>query len=412
MLGSGRLERSVYVAVSPSGNGMRLALVISSLAGGGSERVMATLANAWVGRGMGVTLITLSEVESDVYPVDRRVERIGLDLLRPSVHIGQALAGNWRRLRGIRKAVSASHADIVLSFVTNTNVLAVLACAGTGIPVVISERVSLVEHPPVGLWKIGYRIVGHLASAVVAQTRGGAEWLQRRLGRAVYVIPNPLAPWEPSAGEGAEGAEGALPEIPRSRRTLLAIGRLTPQKGFDLLLDAYARLAPVYPDWTLLILGEGPMRAVLEEQVRRLGLRGRVFLPGFSGAVGRVLREGDAFVLSSRYEGMPNALLEAMAAGLPCVSFDCRTGPSELIENGVNGLLVPAEDAAALAQALGEIMGDTELRRRLGAAAREVQARFGLDRVLPQWQELLAAVAGDRAGAMRRIDDERAGGGR
>ncbi len=188
----------------------------------------------------------------------------------------------------------------------------------------------------------------------------------------------------------------------RGRRVLAAAGRLVPQKGFDLLLEALARIAAAQPDWTLVIWGEGPERAALELQGCMLGLDGRVQLAGVSERPGLWIETADAFVFSSRYEGWGIVLLEAMAAGLPVVSFDCRFGPSEMITHEEDGLLVPNGDVHALSAAMSRLMGSETLRKSLGEAAAKSARRFSRERVKAGWDEVVKSAVEHDAGDMRR----------
>ncbi len=376
---------------------MKLALVISSLGGGGAERVMTALANAWAAEGNEVTLITLASRRHDRYPLDAAVQRVALDLAGGSEHWLAAVGNNVARVRALRRALRRCRPDAVISFITRTNVLVLAAAAGLRVPVIVSERTFLPGARWVhGLWRVLHGPLYRRAAAVVVQTRRSACEMEAVLHRPVAVIPNPLAviPADASGGAATRSGEG--------RRTLLAVGRLSPEKGFGLLIDAFAQLAGRHPGWDLRIVGEGMLRDDLTRRIAARGLAGRIALPGFDSRVHETMRRSDLFVLSSSFEGFPNALLEAMAEGMACVSFDCDAGPRELIEHGENGWLVPAGNRQALVAALDALMRDAALRARLGARAREVRKLYSLPSVLGQWNALLAAVsapAGDMTAA-------------
>jgi glycosyltransferase involved in cell wall biosynthesis len=172
---------------------------------------------------------------------------------------------------------------------------------------------------------------------------------------------------------------------------VIAVGRLSAEKGHAKLLEAFQPLAARFPDWELVIHGEGSERPRLEQLAAHLGVGERVTLPGWSKDVESVLREADLFVLPSRYEGFPNALLEAMAAGVASISFDCDSGPREIIRNGIDGLLVPPGDVTALTQAMASLMSDEANRRQLASQARSVVERFGQGEVYRRWDEILDA---------------------
>jgi glycosyltransferase involved in cell wall biosynthesis len=370
---------------------MRLVLIVPSLGGGGAERVMATLANAWAVRGAEVTLITLSSAVNDRYPLDRRVWRLALDVAGRSSNPVQAFGRNVVRVRALRRAIKAARPDAVISFVANTNALAMIAAMGLRVPVIVTERQFIGAEPSRLVWTVLRRVLYRRAAAVVAQTRRCADELEARVGRAVRVIANPVAPGTDNARpDPAPVADGRM-------RTLLAVGRLVPAKGFDLLIEAFARVAERHPGWKLEILGEGPLREPLTQSIAMHGLLARIALPGFSPQVRQAMRRADLFVLSSRFEGLPNALLEAMAEGVACVSFDCTAGPRELITHGENGWLVPAEDVDGLAAAFDTLMQDDVLRARLGAHAREVRDLYSVSEILRQWDMLLASVMAPRA---------------
>lgn len=371
---------------------MRVTFVISSLGGGGAERVLAALANAWATDRTNITLITLSNGERDAYALDPAIVRVDLDLVRPSSGALIAIFRNVERVRRLRAALVASHPDVVISFMTTTNLLTLLATRGLGRPVIVSERTYIKRQPPRGMWRLLFRPLYRRAAAVVAQTRRGAEDLEGRLGRSVAVIHNAVSQLGRDNGGPLAITDGA--QLPREKgeRWLIAVGRLSNEKGYDLLIEAFSLLAADHPLWNLMILGEGQERAALTTQIAKLCLQQRVLMPGFAENPHQLMRQADMYVLSSRYEGMPNALLEAMATGLPCVSFDCETGPAELIQDGVNGRLVPRESAQAMATSLGELMSDVGLREQLAKAASRVRDEYAADLILQSWKALASKV--------------------
>jgi glycosyltransferase involved in cell wall biosynthesis len=173
---------------------------------------------------------------------------------------------------------------------------------------------------------------------------------------------------------------------------VVAAGRYAAEKGYDRLIDAFALVAPEHPEWVLRIFGHGPLQRQLEKQVERLGLADRVVLPGLAEDIEAELRASSVFALSSIHEGLPMALAEAMACGVPCVAFDCAPGVREIVTDGVDGIVVPPRKVDALAEGLGRLMADEELRRRYGAAARESVRKFAPDAVLAQWEDVFALV--------------------
>jgi GalNAc-alpha-(1->4)-GalNAc-alpha-(1->3)-diNAcBac-PP-undecaprenol alpha-1,4-N-acetyl-D-galactosaminyltransferase len=371
---------------------LKIALVISSLGGGGAERVVSTLANAWIREGVDVTLITLANRSADMHLLEPAIERIELNLASPSPNTFVALTRTFVRIHRLRAALLFCAPDIVISFMTTTNLLTILSCLGLPAPVLVAERVFLSKSPPRGMWRLLYRPLYRLAAAVISQTRRGAADLEARLKRPVAVIHNPLMPARLES-EKKPLKSGAVSQLRKEgKRWIVAAGRLTAQKGFDLLIAAFSRVAATDPEWILIILGEGPERSSLAAQIAHLELTDRILLPGFSSEPQALMRQADLFVLSSRYEGMPNALLEAMSVGCPCISFDCETGPAELIEHGVNSWLVPPEDVSGLATALEHLMRDADLRIRLGARARSIEKLYSVDTILGQWNALIASV--------------------
>lgn len=369
---------------------MRLALVISTLAPGGAERVLATLANGWAAQGEHVTLLTLDVEANDFYALHPGVRRIGLGCIEVSRHPVHALRNNVRRIGVLRRALRAARPHVVVAFTDTVNVLTLLATRGLGVPVVVSERIDPERQPLGRAWTWLRRWLYPRAAALVVQTERVRRWGMRTLpAERVRVIPNPLALPAPEAVLG--GPAGVpMPEGP----SVAAMGRLVEQKGFDLLLHAFAECRREFPGWRLLILGDGPERERLRALARELGIADAVRLPGWVSEPHALLWRAELFVLSSRYEGFPNALVEAMAGGVAAVAADCPSGPREIVRDGIDGLLVPPGDVGALAHAMRRLMADPHERARFGRRAREVRERFALPAVLEQWNRLIRRVRG------------------
>jgi len=360
----------------------RLTAVIGTLGAGGAERMMAILTDAWAARGWQIELILTLSSPSDehFFEVDPRVRVQALDLYLPSRGLWEALRSNVWRVRTLRRAIRATRPDAVLAFMVETNVLTILATRGLGVPVVVEEHIFSSWPPLSTPWRLLRLLTYPLASSVVALTPSALATLGPARGRRGRVVPNPVMP------APAGTAEPAVPPV------IVAMGRLVPQKGFDMLLDAFAPVARRHPEWNLEIWGEGPQRAALERKRDALGLGQRVRLPGTTATPHETLRRAGIFVMSSRREGFPMVLGEAMASGVPSVSFDCPSGPRELIRDGVDGLLVPPNDVRALSAALERLVVDRDLAARLGSKAPEVVERFSLDAVLDQWSAIFAEV--------------------
>jgi len=370
---------------------MRIALIVYSMSGlgGGMERSATNLCNHWAGAGHEPTIVTLSSPDLvPHYPLHAGVRLRQLDLRRPAASKWGAMRQMASTALAIRKVMRGLRAEAVVAFGGQTCVLTVAGCLGTGIPVVAAERTHPAHYPIGRGWDFLRKLFYPFADALVAQTGEIARWYADNLScRRVEVIPNVvLAP----ARIAARG--------PSERCTLVAAGLLAPVKRFDMLIEAFAAVAPRFPDWDLVIYGEGALRGDLESLVRQKGLETRISFPGRVDNLGEAMSRGDLFAMTSRTEGFPNVLGEAMACGLPAVSFDLPSGPADLIRHGVDGLLVANGDVGALAESLAELMGDDARRREFGARAREAADRFSESRVMAKWSVLLESV---RAGKDR-----------
>jgi glycosyltransferase involved in cell wall biosynthesis len=367
----------------------RLVIFIHSMGGGGAERVAANLANHWAAKGWQITIVTLSPQSGDFYTLNPAVTRIALALDGDSRNSLVGMVQNLRRVMALRRVLRKIQPDIALGEMTTANVLLALAAFGLRVRAVGSEHVHPTQYPLSPLWEgLRRRAYGQLY-AVTALTSESACWLKANTNaRRVTVIPNAV-PWPLPVQEPKVSPESVCSF---ERKVLLGVGRLDAEKGFNWLVEAFTGLAQEHTDWDLVILGEGPMRSMIEHQVRTVGLEKRIFLPGRVGNVGEWYERADLYVMSSRFEGFGNTLAEALAHGLPAVSFDCETGPRNIIRHEIDGLLVPPGDVASLTAALDRLMSDADLRQRFAERAVEARERFSIERIAGMWETLFKEV--------------------
>ena len=369
---------------------MKLLFFVYSLGRGGAERTTANLASYWAEKGWKVVVVTLEPQSSDFYQLHPAVGRIALDMAADSRHSADAMYQNLQRILALRRVLRSWRPEVAVGMMTTANVLlAFAAWRLRTVRAIGSERVHPPELPIGRVWHLLRRVAYARLAAATALTGASAQWLERHTGaRHVSVIPNAVV-W-PLPGRLPHLAPAILLE-PR-RLVLLSVGRMEAQKQFQMLLAAFASVASRHPNWDLVILGDGPQRQQLQAQAMVPPLAARVILPGPAGNVAEWYQRASLFALSSRFEGFPNALVEAMASGLPVVSFDCETGPRDIMRHGVDGLLVPAQDVSALAAALDRLMGDAGLRLRFAQRAPDVQDRFSMQRISALWETLFRDV--------------------
>lgn len=352
-----------------------VAFVIEGLGGGGAQHVLTTLANRWAKAGRAIAVVTLSGPEADAFPLDPAIRRVVIGGAHVSSNPLSGFLANLARLWALRRALRDLRAPVAVGFVGSTNVLLVLAALGRPLRVVISERNDPERQRLPDFWDRLRRLVYPLADVVTANSAGALEALGRFVPKAkLALVPNPLR--QPASASIAA----------KDRPTVLAVGRLHPQKGFDILLEAFALARKGREDWRLVVLGEGAQEHSLKDQARRLGLEAAVEWKGFVADPFPCYRAADIFVLPSRFEGTSNALLEAMSCGVAVIASDAA---GNSVANGQTGLVAPAGDAPALASALGRLMDDPALRRLLGLSAGAGVSAQTADQALAIWEKLV-----------------------
>ncbi|MEL7211911.1 MAG: glycosyltransferase family 4 protein [Pseudomonadota bacterium] len=358
---------------------MRCLLIQGGFGAGGTEKVVALLARHRASLGDEVHVAGLtrpSEGSFFAYPPE-----VALHVAQPDGERAQKGA-QLVRFRQIYRLLRDLRPDVVISFLTKVNTLTVLAATGTQVPVIISERNNPAAQPSSAIWGPLNSFAMKRASAIVMQTQRICDELPSSLSRKSIVVPNPCAPigdvrTGPPQGEGVH---------------FVAVGRLDPQKGFDLLLRAFAACWRADQNLKLTIFGEGSQRGDLERLSVALGVNDAVRLPGVTTSPGAWIEAGDIMVLSSRYEGFPNVVAEATVSGLPVIAFDCPYGPRELISDGRNGLLIPEGDVSALADAMSRLAADATLRQSMRTAASLNRARLSEDAVMQLWDRTIDAT--------------------
>jgi GalNAc-alpha-(1->4)-GalNAc-alpha-(1->3)-diNAcBac-PP-undecaprenol alpha-1,4-N-acetyl-D-galactosaminyltransferase len=362
---------------------MRIAVVMSAIWTGGIERVVVTLVNRWVASGHAVRILTFEPPGTKpAYVLSELVVLEQLGLLKESPTLAAAIWNNMHRVAALRHRLQSFAPDVVLGQATDPSILAILAGLGTRWPTIATEQVHPAYHALPRSWDYLRRMAYPWADAIVVQTDDIAQWARTALRVPAEVMPNPIDLQRFNSASTDAGRP------PRTRRQVIAVGRLAPQKGYDLLLAAFARCVERNPAWDLVIYGEGPERTPIEASIASLGLVGRVTLAGNTTMVELAYRNADLFVHAARYEGYPNAVQEALAAGMPVIATDCPGATRQLLGDGRYGLLVRNEDVAELADALGSLMADDNRRSSLARSAREAVLPFEETRIAQRWLDV------------------------
>ena len=357
------------------GRGAVTFLIQSMQDRGGMERVTATVASGLARRGLKVEILTLWGSVS-AFDLDPQVRLVTLDMTPGTLRMrGQTLPLMYR----LRRWLAARQPATLVVVDTFLSAFAFPAAAGLNMRRVAWEHFHY--HTDLGMRsrRIGRFAAAFLGQHVVTLTRQDADQWRAALPAArarILPIANPLPFVQPADN----------PYSPLSR-TVLAMGRLDDQKGFDLLLAAWGRVEPEFPKWCLKILGTGVREKALRGQAGRLHLSRCTFTQA-TADVEQEYRAAGVYALSSRHEGLPMVLLEAQAYGVPAVAFNCPTGPADLLGPG-GGLLVAPQQVGAFADALRTLMADPQARERLSREAFQNSARYESGRIFDQWQTLL-----------------------
>ena len=353
----------------------KILFYIYSLNKGGAERVLLTLAEK-LNKTYEIVIVT--DVYDDMeYTLPQGIRRINLSEYME--RMPQVRVGLFKRLMAIRECCKTENPDKIIAFMASCSIRAVLANLFTGKKVIVTIRSN--PYDDYGKWKkrLWLQSVFAYAERIVCQTNYQKEYFCKRLQKKCVVISNPLF------------SDFLLPPYEGEReKEIVSAGRLYDYKNHKLLIRAFAQLADEFPDYNVTILGEGPYRTELENEIERCNMIGRIFLPGDSRHVAEDIYKATLFVLPSDTEGMPNALMEAMSLGLAVVATDCPCGgPRSLIQHGKNGLLCEVGNVDDLAEQIKKILGDPMLQKRLGQNALAIREECHVDRISEKWSRLI-----------------------
>ncbi len=351
---------------------MKITLFIGGLIGGGAERVLCNLANYLAERNHEVEIITMSETK-ETYKLSKDIKV--LNLLRLEERKNKLL-GIFKRFYRLKKYIKNSDTDRYVVFLPRTMAFLLFFRRLIKVPVIASERCD----PEFYTKKTKYlsKHYGKRADLWVFQTEDAAKWYEGIAKKSV-VIPNAINP-----------AFIREPYFGVKEKSIVAAGRLCEQKNFPLLIEAFSRISDQFSDYKLKIYGKGPLESQLKEIVDKKGLSDKVEFMGYVDNMPEQLEKASLFVLSSDFEGMPNALMEAMALGLPCVSTDCPCGgPKFLIKDRENGLLVPVNDVEAMSSAIKEMLANEELQNTCSNNARNIVETLRPEVIYSHWEEVI-----------------------
>lgn len=365
----------------------KIAFLVNSLGKGGAERVVANLAAYFDTQGYEVLLVT-SRVVPEEYVIPSRIKRIDLSRFQEQEKGGR-LQNIQRRIKRLHQIWCTQRPDIIISFIGKLNLYAVVSSFGTKIPILVSVRSDPEREYPRGIMRTLAKTLFRKTEGMIFQTQEAMAFFPKSIQQKSIVLPNPL-----DVRFIRERFEGTR------RQEIVSVGTLIDNKNHIMLVKAFSKLAKDYPELVVKLFGHGYKGTDTTEEIKAFakqsGIGDRVIFMGRRSDIFEAIYQSRIFVLTSKIEGMPNALMEAMALGLAVISTDCPCGgPRTLIHNYENGILIPVDDADALEKALREILEDSKLEEKLGKNAHRIGKDLSPDKVNKMWQNYIESKMRD-----------------
>lgn len=352
----------------------KIVFVIGQLSNGGAERVVSVLANSFISD-YEVSIVTVIDPSIE-YDIDSRVSIIHIN-----TRATNKIVRIFNRYKELKKIILEQSPDIVISLTTEINIYSIMALKGISIPLIISERNDPYNDPPSKITRLIRDIVYKWADGYVFQTDDAKKYFEGKVCGPWKIIPNPL--------------NGELPDARKVKKEkkIVTVSRLYIQKNIPLLLSAFAEIHKKYPEYRLEIFGEGPLKEKLQELSDELGICSVVDFKGFCRNVYEQIQSAEIFVLTSNFEGMSNAMLEAIAMGIPSICTDCPIGGARMvITNYKNGILIPVNDKTSLVCEIDYLLSDRKIRKQIADNGYELRNQLSIDVIKKQWMDLIYSI--------------------
>lgn len=356
---------------------MHVAMLIGALTRGGAEHVLVNLADYLIGQGHQVTVVTQYQKENE-YPLNINARRVISDISEDET-TNSRIINFVHRYCKLRKIWKREKPDVILSFIGKNNIMAIITSVGLPVSTVVSVR----GEPREEYYSKALRLIAKslfcFADGIILQTENSRSFFPSVVRKRAVILKNPIHPSffrDPYEGE--------------REKIITAVGRVDENKNHRMLILAFEQIAEKFPEYKLIIYGDGDKREELQSLVKEIGMEDRISLPGRIENVVEAIYKTGVFVLSSNTEGMPNTLIEAMALGLTVVSTDCPCGgPAELIDHGENGFLTPVGDVELMKENLQIAINNLQKSNEMGNKARITCEIYRPEKVLPEWEKYL-----------------------